>query len=246
MLNLIECSSSDVAERSTLELPIRRGRTLRRGVSLVQPGGILPIVSRSRTHLQAQGLTRSVDLLEIASDAPLISVVSEIPTRSRSDSSKGGLHPTSSLSYRSSPHSSTGPADESDDTFPPSKTQLARASTPRSVDTPRSHAPRMVLLTQIQALSRREIQNLRRDLNLVVMHNAVAVIIGLFVGGICQSRPHSRRIALTRIADYQTNSTIGGFQSRLGSLFFLGSLIAFAALSALTVSRPVVVSRPRN
>lgn len=50
------------------------------------------------------------------------------------------------------------------------------------------------------------------------MHNAVAVIVGLFVGGIY----------------YKIGDTIGGFQSRVGSLFFLGSLLAFSSLSALS------------
>jgi len=44
------------------------------------------------------------------------------------------------------------------------------------------------------------------------------VLVGLFVGGLY----------------YQVNSTIGGFQSRIGSLFFLGSLLAFSSLSALS------------
>lgn len=143
-------------------------------------------------------LTICADLLELASDAPVVAVVSEIPSRTRSDSSKGGLLPTSSLSYRSSPQSSNAPADESDETFPPSKSHLAQGSAQRSIGgSARSHAPRMVLLTQIQALSRREIQNLRRDLHLVVMHNAVAIIIGLFVGGICTSTSTFRRRVLT-------------------------------------------------
>jgi ABC-type multidrug transport system permease subunit len=50
------------------------------------------------------------------------------------------------------------------------------------------------------------------------MHNAVAILVGLFVGGLY----------------YQVNLTIGGFQSRIGSLFFLGSLLAFSSLSALS------------
>lgn len=50
------------------------------------------------------------------------------------------------------------------------------------------------------------------------MHNLVPVVVGLFVGGLY----------------YQVNLTIGGFQSRIGSLFFLGSLLVFSSLSALT------------
>ena len=50
------------------------------------------------------------------------------------------------------------------------------------------------------------------------MHNVVAALTGLFVGGLY----------------YKVDSKIGGFQSRIGSLFFLGSLLAFASLSALS------------
>lgn len=50
------------------------------------------------------------------------------------------------------------------------------------------------------------------------MHNVVSIIVGLFVGGLY----------------YHVNLTIAGFQSRIGSIFFLGSLLAFASLSALS------------
>lgn len=50
------------------------------------------------------------------------------------------------------------------------------------------------------------------------MHNLVPIVTGLFVGGLY----------------YQVNLTIGGFQSRIGSLFFLGSLLVFSSLSALS------------
>lgn len=80
-----------------------------------------------------------------------------------------------------------------------------------------ARSPASVLLTQIEILGRREWQQLRRDWTLLFMHNSLAIVIGLFVGGIY----------------FHTNTTIGGFQSRLGSLFFLGSLTAFASLSSL-------------
>lgn len=50
------------------------------------------------------------------------------------------------------------------------------------------------------------------------MHNLVSIIVGVFVGGLY----------------YQVNFTIGGFQSRVGSLFFLCALLAFSSLSALS------------
>ncbi|GAA5895416.1 hypothetical protein JCM6882_006244 [Rhodosporidiobolus microsporus] len=73
-------------------------------------------------------------------------------------------------------------------------------------------------LTQVQVLVRRGGRELVRDRGLLLMHNIVPLITGLIVGGMF----------------YQVDLTIGGFQSRVGSLFFLGCLLAFASLSALT------------
>ena len=168
---------------------MKRGSISEREGSRVQLDGISPIVSRVVSwRVAGKSLTSCIDLLEIASDAPMISIVSENPTRPRTDSSTSKHGPAPSPS----PHSSNGPADKSDDTFPPTKT-LAHSSRTQSVGSQRSQAPRMVLLTQISALSRREVQNLRRDLLTLKLHNAVAVIIGLFVGGICQSIVACRR-----------------------------------------------------
>lgn len=44
--------------------------------------------------------------------------------------------------------------------------------------------PVTTLLTQFEVLAGREIKNLRRDWSLLVMHLAVSVIVGLFVGGL--------------------------------------------------------------
>ncbi|KAM0755765.1 hypothetical protein T439DRAFT_320473 [Meredithblackwellia eburnea MCA 4105] len=83
----------------------------------------------------------------------------------------------------------------------------------------RAHSkPVTTLLTQFQTLAGRQLRNLKRDWSLVIMHNAVSAIVGLFVGGLY----------------YKVNLTISGFQNRIGSLFFLGSLLAFASLSALS------------
>lgn len=50
------------------------------------------------------------------------------------------------------------------------------------------------------------------------MHNLLGAIVGIFVGGLY----------------WKVDTTISGFQNRIGSLFFLGALIAFSALSALS------------
>ncbi|KDQ18610.1 hypothetical protein BOTBODRAFT_28990 [Botryobasidium botryosum FD-172 SS1] len=71
--------------------------------------------------------------------------------------------------------------------------------------------------TQVQVLSGREWKNLRRDKSLFLAHTILASILGVFCGGLY----------------YHTGIDIAGFQSRVGCLFFLGSLLAFSSLSAL-------------
>ncbi|KAG9318076.1 ABC-2 type transporter-domain-containing protein [Chiua virens] len=72
-------------------------------------------------------------------------------------------------------------------------------------------------LTQFQVLCGREWKLLRRDKSLFLTHLIIATILGAFCGGLY----------------FHTGVTIAGFQSRVGCMFFLGSLIAFSALSAL-------------
>lgn len=54
----------------------------------------------------------------------------------------------------------------------------------------------------------------RRDKTLLIAHVFFACIVGVFAGGLY----------------YKVGLTIAGFQNRVGSLFFLGSLIAFSSL----------------
>jgi hypothetical protein len=56
--------------------------------------------------------------------------------------------------------------------------------------------------------------NRYRDKTLLIAHVVLACILGVFAGGLY----------------YQVGVTIAGFQNRVGSLFFLGSLIAFSSL----------------
>lgn len=53
-----------------------------------------------------------------------------------------------------------------------------------------------------------------RDKTLLIAHVFFACIVGIFAGGLY----------------YKVGLTIAGFQNRVGSLFFLGSLIAFSTL----------------
>jgi len=55
---------------------------------------------------------------------------------------------------------------------------------------------------------------MRSDKTLLIAHVVLACILGVFAGGLY----------------YQVGVTIAGFQNRVGSLFFLGSLIAFSSL----------------
>ncbi|PVG02198.1 hypothetical protein CPB86DRAFT_751576 [Serendipita vermifera] len=72
-------------------------------------------------------------------------------------------------------------------------------------------------LTQLQVLCGREWKILRRDKSLFLAHLFTAAVLGAFCGGLY----------------FKTGITIAGFQSRVGCLFFLGSLLSFSALSAL-------------
>ncbi|KAI6125259.1 ABC-2 type transporter-domain-containing protein [Pisolithus croceorrhizus] len=71
--------------------------------------------------------------------------------------------------------------------------------------------------TQFLVLCGREWKIIRRDKTLFLTHVAAASILGVFCGGLY----------------FHTGITIAGFQSRVGCLFFLGSLTAFSSLSAL-------------
>lgn len=73
----------------------------------------------------------------------------------------------------------------------------------------RNSKPITTYLTQFQLLSHREYLNLKRDWSLVIMHNAVAAVVGVFVGGLY----------------YHVDTTISGFQVRCLSDTLLHPLI---------------------
>jgi ABC-type multidrug transport system ATPase subunit len=64
-------------------------------------------------------------------------------------------------------------------------------------------------LTQLTVLSSREMKLLRRDKSLFIAHVGVSCVLGVFCGGLY----------------FNTGITIAGFQSRVGCLFFLVSLL---------------------
>lgn len=88
-------------------------------------------------------------------------------------------------------------------------------------------------LTQLEVLAGREWKVLRRDKTFFLAHIVISVLLGVFVGGLY----------------FQTGDSIAGFQSRVGVLFFLGSLIALSSLSALhnvLATRPLFVRERSN
>ncbi|KAI0373206.1 hypothetical protein BV20DRAFT_963012 [Pilatotrama ljubarskyi] len=172
------------------------------------PGGFAPA-----QHFSAQGIPFKEGynvadyLLEIASDPP----VALIPL---SGGTNGGLH--------------SGPPGSSTDEV---EKGIGRSSANGHVlENKMEGMPEPVkkswfitshyqatFLTQLEVLWGREWKILRRDKTLFFAHIAIACVLGVFCGGLY----------------FDTDTTIAGFQSRVGCLFFLGALIAFSSLSAL-------------
>ncbi|KAF9920830.1 hypothetical protein FBU30_009214 [Linnemannia zychae] len=72
-------------------------------------------------------------------------------------------------------------------------------------------------LTQLRVIMIRSLQNLIRNRSLLVLHLAVAIALGIFVGGLY----------------FKVPMNLAGFQNRAGSLFFLLALLGFSSISAL-------------
>ena len=88
-------------------------------------------------------------------------------------------------------------------------------------------------LTQLNTLMKRNFQTLIRDKSLLVLHLAVAVVLGLFIGGLY----------------FQVPMNLAGFQNRAGSLFFMLSLLGFSSISALgafTETRTLFIKERSN
>ncbi|KAF8924719.1 hypothetical protein BGZ58_001512, partial [Dissophora ornata] len=72
-------------------------------------------------------------------------------------------------------------------------------------------------LTQLRVIMKRSLQTLIRDKSLLVLHFAVSVILGVFIGGLY----------------FHVSMNLSGFQNRAGSLFFMLALLGFSSISAL-------------
>lgn len=134
-----------------------------------------------------------------------------------SEGSRGGASQA-----RGSPYNALGQGSGS-----PAASGLSSSGEKRSVDqegtairavTLRGSATSTTWFTQSLAISRRYLRNITRDSAGPIAHLGVHIAVGLFVGG----------------AFFKVQKTIGGFQNRIGSLFFLYTLMLFASLSAIT------------
>ncbi|KAJ3022015.1 UNVERIFIED_CONTAM: hypothetical protein HDU68_009354 [Siphonaria sp. JEL0065] len=76
---------------------------------------------------------------------------------------------------------------------------------------------RVGFLTQLSELIRRSYRHLIRTPSLFFGHIGISIVMGIFVGGVY----------------FHSDSSISGVQNRLGSLFFVLSLVGFSSLSAI-------------
>ncbi|KAL2918422.1 hypothetical protein HK105_201822 [Polyrhizophydium stewartii] len=83
-----------------------------------------------------------------------------------------------------------------------------------------SARPRLAtsFLTQLSTLLRRSRRHFWRKPGLFFAHTAIALVLGVFMGGLY----------------WKSDSSLGGIQNRLGSIFFIQSLIGFSSLSAIS------------
>ncbi|KAG0084709.1 hypothetical protein BGZ92_009639 [Podila epicladia] len=72
-------------------------------------------------------------------------------------------------------------------------------------------------LTQLRTIMKRNFQTLIRDRSLLVLHLGVAIVLGVFIGGLY----------------FKVGMDLAGFQNRAGSLFFMMALLGFSSISAL-------------
>ncbi|KAF9195022.1 hypothetical protein BGZ51_005986 [Haplosporangium sp. Z 767] len=88
-------------------------------------------------------------------------------------------------------------------------------------------------LTQLRVIMKRDFQTLIRDRSLLILHLAVAIVLGFFVGGLY----------------FNVTMNLAGFQNRAGSLFFMLALLGFSSISALgafTESRTLFIKERSN
>lgn len=191
------------------------------------PGGSVPAdFFEQNGYPCPPGYNVADHLLEIASENPQglpTGAAAALATRRKpegSDSHASADHSTNGLIEKN------GNGDSKEHHYPPAvlsrmsnEVDLAQVQLSANPDRKWWPAPHCAttFLTQLSVLGKREWRTLMRDKTLLVAHILVSAIIGVFAGGLY----------------YNVKITIAGFQNRVGSLFFLGSLISFTSLSAL-------------
>lgn len=103
--------------------------------------------------------------------------------------------------------------DDIDDT----SSTLSNTSAERSMDENCEALYNVSWITQLTRLMSRSSKALWRKPSLLLAHLTISIVLGIFLGALY----------------YQSNSTLGGFQNRLGSVFFLLALIGFSGLSVI-------------
>lgn len=211
--------SSQLYQSFDTILLLSHGRALYSGAGLFAPSDYFASVAPNVVPTYPQGYNVADYLLEVASD-PHVSLfqVSEkkgsaIAEDRRASDTNGDV--SEKPQRRSSSENDGNIA-----------SNTALPTTRGAIATPRKRSRySTTFLTQLQVLAGREWKILQRDKTLFFTHIVVSAILGVFCGGIY----------------FKTDTTIAGFQSRIGCLFFLGALIAFSSLSALY---NVVETRP--
>ncbi|GLB35512.1 putative ABC-2 type transporter [Lyophyllum shimeji] len=210
--------SSQLYQSFDTILLLSHGRALYSGPGLFAPADYFARVCPGVVPAYPQGYNVADYLLEIASDPH----VSLFQVNEKDDSAMADTTRASDANGEFSEQPQHTPSEkqrniESDTALP---TMSGTVTAPR-----KRSSYSTTFLTQLQRLAGREWKILRRDKTLFFTHVVVAAVLGVFCGGLY----------------FKTDTTIAGFQSRIGCLFFLGALIAFSSLSALY---NVVENRP--
>ncbi|KAJ3994693.1 hypothetical protein F5050DRAFT_432283 [Lentinula boryana] len=182
------------------------------------PGSFAPVeyfASTSTTKPYPQGYNVADYLLEVASDPPLTLLQSSNAPPSASGEQSKFANNSNNLSTEKVEDENSTSIDSRASNRPVTGLSVNGKSNMFGMRGKSKYAT--TFLTQLEYLSGREWKILRRDKTLFLTHVAVAAVLGVFCGGIY----------------FNINTTIAGFQSRVGCLFFLGALIAFSSLSAL-------------
>ncbi|KIK59071.1 hypothetical protein GYMLUDRAFT_170096 [Collybiopsis luxurians FD-317 M1] len=195
-------------------LVLAQGRTLYCG-----PGSFAPVDYLARTGIAKAyhpGYNVADYLLEIAMEPHLSLFMKRVGSNSNESRSgpASGEEEKSTKSTKSNLAAGNGALPPASNSHPTSGGRKWLLFKRKSDSSPKYEA---VFLTQFQTLSGREWKTLIRDRTLFFAHVSVAAVLGVFCGGLY----------------FNVDNTVGGFQSRIGCLFLLGSLIAFSSLSAL-------------